>query len=211
VRRYPRPGTPLDVGTGASVPPDVLGSADGACGGTCRVMAVGGALWVGSVGGTAEVPPGPMTTAHGAGDAVPPGDTVRPGAAADVVGLSTGSVGVGHAEGGSGRRHGTVDAGGENDGRGLEEATGGSGGTAVAAGVQLPGVGTGGRTDVVGPPPGPAGLPLGSSAAAPATPPTTAATAPDASSGIVHRECSSRRTGEAAIASSIMCWASPGS
>jgi len=74
----------------------------------------------------------------------------------------------------------------------------GGGPTAVAPGdgatlVGVPAIdGGGGATLVgvvtVGPPPGCTGLAEGCSAAAPATPPTTAATAPEASNGIVHRE-----------------------
>jgi len=89
---------------------------------------------------------------------------------------------------------------------------GGEGATLVGVLVVA---GRGGTTLVgvvtVGPPPGCTGLLVGCSAAAPATPPTTAATAPEASNGIVHRECSSRCRDDALTASAIMCWARPGS
>jgi len=66
---------------------------------------------------------------------------------------------------------------------------GGEGATLVGVLVVA---GRGGTTLVgvvtVGPPPGCTGLAEGCRAAAPATPPTTAATAPEASNGIVHRE-----------------------
>jgi hypothetical protein len=57
----------------------------------------------------------------------------------------------------------------------------------------------------VGPPPGPTSLLPELSVLTPAMPPTTAATAPDASSGMAHRarECSSSSV--AAIAVSIIC------
>jgi hypothetical protein len=91
-------------------------------------------------------------------------------------------------------------------------AVGGDGATLVGVlvvagrgGATVPGVVT------VGPPPGWTGLADGCRAAAPATPPTTAATAPEASNGIVHRECSSRWRDDALTASAIMCWARPGS
>jgi hypothetical protein len=91
-------------------------------------------------------------------------------------------------------------------------AFGGEGATLVGVPVVA---GRGGATRLgvvaVGPPPGCTGLAEGCRAAAPATPPTTAATAPEASNGIVHRECSSRCRDDALTASAIMCWARPGS
>jgi hypothetical protein len=104
---------------------------------------------------------------------------------------------------------------------GADDTTQVGGGGAVAPGdgatlVGVPAIDGGGGATVpgvvtVGPPPGWTGLADGCRAAAPATPPTTAATAPEASNGIVHRECSRRCRDEALTASAIMCWARPGS